>query len=263
MRHGATILWAVLATVAGTGLFMLKYQVQGEEQRLRHIQKQIVQTEEEIHVLKAEWSYLNEPTRLRELAERNLAMHPMKATQLSSIESFGMAPPRPDDQSQQPGNQLAEDQQQPQAAPVSTAPVSTAPEPEPDQSLPQAPQMARPLQQAPMPGMSDQAPVRSFDVKAVVPAKSVPAVKAIPAAVKTPVKPVPKAVLKTAAAKTAAKPVTVAANIAPAPKPAMKSSYPSIYPTYASYPTSSAPVATQASAPGNVMVITSPALGGR
>jgi len=95
MRHGATILWAVLATVAGTGLFMLKYQVQGEEQRLHHIQKQIVQTEEEIHVLKAEWSYLNEPTRLRELAERNLAMHPMKATQISSIESFGMAPPRP------------------------------------------------------------------------------------------------------------------------------------------------------------------------
>ena len=250
MRHGATILWAVLATVAGTGLFMLKYQVQGEEQRLRHIQKQIVQTEEEIHVLKAEWSYLNEPTRLRELAERNLAMHPMKATQLSSIESFGMAPPRPDDQSQQPANQFAEDQQQPQAAPVSTTPETQ----QPDQSLPQAPQMARPLQQAPMPGMSDQAPVRSFDVKAVVPAKPAPAVKAIPAAVKTPAKPAPKAELKT---------VTVAANIAPAPQPAVKSSYPSIYPTSASYPMTSAPVATQASAPGNVMVITSPALGGR
>jgi len=256
MRHGATILWAVLATVAGTGLFMLKYQVQGEEQRLRHIQKQIVQTEEEIHVLKAEWSYLNEPTRLRELAERNLAMHPMKATQLSSIDSFGMAPPRPDEQGQQPANQLAEDQQQPQAAPV-----STTPEPQPDQSLPQAPQMARPLQQAPMPGMAEQAPVRSFDVKAVVPVA--PVAKAVPAAVKAPAKQAPKAELKTAAVKPAAKPVTVAANIAPAPKPAVKSSYPSIYPTYASYPTASAPMATQASAPGNVMVITSPALGGR
>lgn len=262
MRHGATILWAVLATVAGTGLFMLKYQVQGEEQRLRHIQKQIVQTEEEIHVLKAEWSYLNEPTRLRDLAERNLAMHPMKATQLSSIDSFGMAPPRQDDQAQPPANQFADDQQQPQAAPV-----STTPEPQPDQSLPQAPQMARPLQQAPMPGMTEQTQVRSFDVRAVVPAapaiKAAPVVKVVPAAVKAPAKPAPKAELKTASIKPSVKPVTVAANVAPAPKAAAKSSYPTIYPTYASYPTTSAPVATQASAPGNVMVITSPALGGR
>ena len=53
MRHAATILWAALATVAGTGLFMLKYQVQGEEQRLHHLQKEIVQTQEEIHVLRA------------------------------------------------------------------------------------------------------------------------------------------------------------------------------------------------------------------
>ena len=42
MRHGATILWAMLATVAATGLFLLKYQVQAEEQRLHQLQKEIV-----------------------------------------------------------------------------------------------------------------------------------------------------------------------------------------------------------------------------
>lgn len=278
MRHGATILWAVLATVAGTGLFLLKYQVQAEEQRLRHLKKEIVQTQEEIHVLKAEWSYLNEPSRLRELAERNLGMHPMKATQLASIDSFGMADKRPDEPAQPPSNQFAEDQQQ-------AAPVSASPDQSPEPQLPaQAPQMARPAP-APMPVMPvmPQAPVRSFDVKAVVPAAPVakPVVKAVPAAAKILPKPAAKPALKTAALKPAKpqpgkapqKPVMLAHNAAPAaktapaPKPVTvaKSSYPSLYPTYASYPAASAPVATPASvqSSGNVMVITSPALGGR
>ena len=68
MMRGATIVWAVLATVAGTGLFLLKYQVQAQEQRLSGLHKQINGDQEAIHVLKAEWSYLNDPGRLREQA---------------------------------------------------------------------------------------------------------------------------------------------------------------------------------------------------
>jgi hypothetical protein len=90
MMRAATILWAILATIAGTGLFLLKYQVQAEERHLRELRKDIASTEQSIHVLKAEWSYLNDPLRLREQAERHLAMHPMRANQMVSIDSIPM-----------------------------------------------------------------------------------------------------------------------------------------------------------------------------
>jgi hypothetical protein len=90
MMRAATLLWALLATVAGAGLFLLKYQVQAEERHLHEVRKDIVGTEQSIHVLKAEWSYLNDPLRLREQAERHLAMHPMRANQMVSIETVPM-----------------------------------------------------------------------------------------------------------------------------------------------------------------------------
>ncbi len=90
MMRAATFLWALLATVAGAGLFLLKYQVQAEERHLHEVRKDIVGTEQSIHVLKAEWSYLNDPLRLREQAERHLAMHPMRANQMISIEAVPM-----------------------------------------------------------------------------------------------------------------------------------------------------------------------------
>jgi len=90
MMRAATILWAFLATVAATGLFLLKYQVQAEERHLRELRKDIASTEQSIHVLKAEWSFLNDPLRLREQAERHLAMRPMRANQMVSIDSIPM-----------------------------------------------------------------------------------------------------------------------------------------------------------------------------
>ncbi len=90
MMRAATVLWAVLAAAAGTSLFMLKYEVQAQEQRLAGLRKDIVETRESIHVLKAEWSYLNDPSRLREQAERHLGLHPLKPNQIVTIASLPM-----------------------------------------------------------------------------------------------------------------------------------------------------------------------------
>lgn len=121
MMRGATILWGILAAVAGTGLFMLKYEVQAQEQRLTNLRKEIADTQESIHVLKAEWSYLNDPSRLREQAERHLGLHPLKPSQIATIASLPMADP------QAPA--LASEQQpavaapEPQPAPIAASPV--------------------------------------------------------------------------------------------------------------------------------------------
>ena len=88
MIRAATLLWAAMAATAGTGLFLLKYQVQAEEHHLRELRKDIVGAEQAIHVLKAEWSYLNDPLRLREQAERHLGMHPMRASQIIAIDAI-------------------------------------------------------------------------------------------------------------------------------------------------------------------------------
>lgn len=95
MMRAATLLWAVLAVVAGTGLFLLKYQVQAEERHLRELHKDINGTEQAIHVLKAEWSYLNDPLRLREQAEHHLDMRPMRANQIVTIESIPLIGDQP------------------------------------------------------------------------------------------------------------------------------------------------------------------------
>ena len=97
MRIATAAAWVVLPIAAGVGLYMLKMQVESQEQHLASLQRQIVETRESIHVLKAEWSFLNDPARLRDQAERLLAMHPVRPNQLVAIDSIPMAetPPAP------------------------------------------------------------------------------------------------------------------------------------------------------------------------
>ena len=47
---------------------------------------------EAVHVLKAEWSYLNQPARLEDLGRRLLNLEPVKATQTISIEDIPFRP---------------------------------------------------------------------------------------------------------------------------------------------------------------------------
>jgi hypothetical protein len=88
MRLATATAWVILPIVAGAGLYFLKMRVENQEQRLVSIQKQIVDTRASIHVLKAEWSYLNDPVRLREQAERLLSMHQVAPRQIISFDQI-------------------------------------------------------------------------------------------------------------------------------------------------------------------------------
>ncbi len=90
MRLATATAWVILPIIAGAGLYFLKMRVESQEQRLVSIQKQIVETRESIHVLKAEWSYLNDPVRLREQAERLLSMKPVTPRQIISFDQIPM-----------------------------------------------------------------------------------------------------------------------------------------------------------------------------
>ena len=85
MIRAATILWVALAGLVGVGLFHLKHEVQALDEELVRLNRQIAQEHRTIHVLKAEWSYINQPQRLERLAQRHLDLVPMKPQQITRI----------------------------------------------------------------------------------------------------------------------------------------------------------------------------------
>jgi hypothetical protein len=88
-----TLVWLSLAVVAGVGLFHVAYRVQSLEEELARVNRDILREQETIHVLRAEWSYLNEPRRLAELSRRHLTLAPLAATQMMRIEDLPLRLP--------------------------------------------------------------------------------------------------------------------------------------------------------------------------
>ena len=88
-----TLLWLALAIVAGAGLFHVSDRVQSLEEELTQVNRDILREQETIHLLHAEWSYLNEPTRLAELTRRHLALAPLSSTQMVRIEDLPLRLP--------------------------------------------------------------------------------------------------------------------------------------------------------------------------
>ncbi|CUW38587.1 Putative Periplasmic protein TonB [Magnetospirillum sp. XM-1] len=90
MRRGltGTILWTLLAVSVGVVLFVVKYEVKDLEHRLAGLNAEIHRNQETIHILRAEWSYLNDPVRLRTLSEKHLGMKPVTPTQVATLDTL-------------------------------------------------------------------------------------------------------------------------------------------------------------------------------
>lgn len=88
----SAFVWILVLGLLGVGLFQVKYNVQSKEAELRGINRQIDSNRSAIHVLDAEWSYLNDPTRLADLTRRHTDLTPSQASQ---IKHFADLPPRP------------------------------------------------------------------------------------------------------------------------------------------------------------------------
>lgn len=81
-------LWGALAIAVGVSLFLLKYKVQDLENELVARQEQIIRDRATIRVLQAEWTYLNDPERLRRLSAEHLGFVPPTAQNVTDIESL-------------------------------------------------------------------------------------------------------------------------------------------------------------------------------
>ena len=84
MIRPAMVLIVLLAVSLSLTLFMVKYQVQDLEEELVGLNRAITEDRQAIHVLKAEWSHLNEPSRLKKLSERYLGLGPVATDQVGT-----------------------------------------------------------------------------------------------------------------------------------------------------------------------------------
>lgn len=82
------ITWLIAVTVAALGLFHVSHQVEQLKNELIREQRSILRDQETIHVLEAEWSYLNRPERIADLARRHLALIPLSADRVVSIQDL-------------------------------------------------------------------------------------------------------------------------------------------------------------------------------
>lgn len=92
MINRASLVWMVLAIAAGVGLFLLKYQVKGMEEKLAAIHEHTLRNLDAVHVLKAEWGYLNRPARLEDLGRRLLSLQPTDSRRTVAITDIPLRP---------------------------------------------------------------------------------------------------------------------------------------------------------------------------
>ncbi len=80
-RFSLIILFAFMAT----GMFIIKNRVIDLENELAGINAKITEDQKALHVLKAEWTYLNDPARIRDLSTRHAGMKPIDGGRIISF----------------------------------------------------------------------------------------------------------------------------------------------------------------------------------
>ena len=82
----ALYFWAfVVAVMLIYGLYTMKYEVQRLEAKLQSLNEQLAFEREAARVLRAEWSFLNDPERIEKLAGRYLDLAPVSVHRISAM----------------------------------------------------------------------------------------------------------------------------------------------------------------------------------
>ena len=87
IRMTLLIYMAVIALVA-CGVYFVKYSAQDMQRKVAALEAQLQQEKESLHLLRAEWAYLNRPERLRRLATQHLQMVPVVPAALTSLQAI-------------------------------------------------------------------------------------------------------------------------------------------------------------------------------
>ncbi len=90
-KTAITTLWFTLTCFVCFGSFILKNRVHELENELTRINSTIQSDVKAIHVLKAEWSHLNSPQRLRQLAQEHISLNKARPEQIINLSALPFA----------------------------------------------------------------------------------------------------------------------------------------------------------------------------
>jgi len=96
MKRFVILCWLVAASATALILFQIKQEVRSLEDEIAAAQRDILRNQEAVHVLEAEWSYLNSPARIAALAERHLGLAPIPAERVIAFQDLPL-PGAPED----------------------------------------------------------------------------------------------------------------------------------------------------------------------
>jgi len=95
MIRPLTLLTLCAAAGAGLWLYQVKHAAAQLDRELREVNRRTELARERTQVLRAEWALLNEPDRLRQVAQRHLPLEPMAPTQFVRLGDVGGRLPAP------------------------------------------------------------------------------------------------------------------------------------------------------------------------
>lgn len=84
-RASASIFWLALTIVVSLGLYHTSYRVDDLEQDLRALNTKIKLEQRALHVLKAEWNFLSNPSRIEVAARKHLGLTPSDPKQITKL----------------------------------------------------------------------------------------------------------------------------------------------------------------------------------
>lgn len=82
MSRRLIVIGLILVGLLGLGLFQVKLAVEEQDHQLDALYRAQLEDQKAIHVLEAEWAFLNSPDRLQDLAIRHLRLAPTLPTQV-------------------------------------------------------------------------------------------------------------------------------------------------------------------------------------
>lgn len=111
-------LWGIFVVSIATFLFLVANEVNDREKHLAGLQQEISRINDDIQILRAEWSYLNAPTRLDDLAAKHLGLKPVRPDQYIALDALPF-----------PGDKTKTGDPQPQIRDFPTASAKPGPRP--------------------------------------------------------------------------------------------------------------------------------------
>lgn len=88
MINARILVHMVCVAALAIGLYLVKYSVADVQREVATLKSDLASEKESLHLLNAEWAYLNRPDRLRQLASRHLDMVPLDSRQIAEVSAL-------------------------------------------------------------------------------------------------------------------------------------------------------------------------------